>query len=88
MLIPIPAIDLLGGRCVRLAQGDYAQQTVYGDDPVAMALRWQAAGGQRLRALPRRYGANRSRSATSATARRTSTSDAGFCRQRRPFLRH
>ena len=48
MLIPIPAIDLLGGRCVRLAQGDYAQQTVYGDDPVAMALRWQAAGGQRL----------------------------------------
>jgi phosphoribosylformimino-5-aminoimidazole carboxamide ribotide isomerase len=48
MLIPIPAIDLLGGRCVRLSQGDYAQQTVYGDDPVAMALRWQHAGGRRL----------------------------------------
>ncbi|HEY3378439.1 MAG TPA: 1-(5-phosphoribosyl)-5-[(5-phosphoribosylamino)methylideneamino]imidazole-4-carboxamide isomerase [Armatimonadota bacterium] len=48
MLIPIPAIDLLGGHCVRLSQGDYAQQTVYGDDPVAMALRWQHAGGQRL----------------------------------------
>lgn len=48
MLIPIPAIDLLAGRCVRLAQGDYAQETVYGDDPVAMALRWQAAGGRRL----------------------------------------
>lgn len=48
MLIPIPAIDLLGGRCVRLSQGDYAQETVYGDDPVAMALRWQDAGGKRL----------------------------------------
>jgi phosphoribosylformimino-5-aminoimidazole carboxamide ribotide isomerase len=48
MFIPIPAIDLLGGRCVRLAQGDYQQETVYGDDPVAMALRWQHAGGRRL----------------------------------------
>ena len=48
MLIPIPAIDLLGGRCVRLTQGDYDQETVYGDDPVAMALKWQAAGAARL----------------------------------------
>lgn len=48
MLYPIPAIDLLGGRCVRLSQGDYNQETVYGDDPVAMALRWQNAGGRRL----------------------------------------
>lgn len=48
MLIPIPAIDLLGGRCVRLSQGDYNQETVYGDDPVAMALKWQAAGAARL----------------------------------------
>ena len=48
MLIPIPAIDLLGGRCVRLAQGDYARETVYGDDPLAMALRWQQAGARRL----------------------------------------
>jgi len=48
MLLPIPAIDLLEGRCVRLAQGDYARETVYGDDPVAMALRWQQAGGKRL----------------------------------------
>jgi len=48
MLIPIPAIDLLGGRCVRLRQGDYAQETVYGEDPVAMALRWQATGAARL----------------------------------------
>jgi len=48
MLIPIPAIDLLDGRCVRLAQGDYDRETVYGDDPVAMALRWQAEGATRL----------------------------------------
>ena len=33
-----PAIDLRGGRCVRLRQGDYAQETVYGDDPVGQAL--------------------------------------------------
>ena len=32
-----PAIDLLGGRCVRLFQGDYRQETVYADDPAAMA---------------------------------------------------
>lgn len=44
----LPAIDLRGGKCVRLRQGDYAQETVFGDDPVAMALRWEAAGGQRL----------------------------------------
>jgi phosphoribosylformimino-5-aminoimidazole carboxamide ribotide isomerase len=48
MLIPIPAIDILNGRCVRLTQGDYAQETVYGEDPVAMALQWQRAGGLRL----------------------------------------
>jgi phosphoribosylformimino-5-aminoimidazole carboxamide ribotide isomerase len=39
-----PAIDLLGGRCVRLHQGDYAQAEVFSDDPVAVARRWQAAG--------------------------------------------
>jgi len=44
----IPAIDLRDGRCVRLEQGDYARQTVYSDDPVAMALRWQEAGAPRL----------------------------------------
>ncbi|HOF88102.1 MAG TPA: 1-(5-phosphoribosyl)-5-[(5-phosphoribosylamino)methylideneamino]imidazole-4-carboxamide isomerase [Armatimonadota bacterium] len=48
MFIPIPAIDLQGGRCVRLAQGEFDRETVYGDDPVAMALRWQAAGAARL----------------------------------------
>ncbi len=47
-MIVIPAIDLKGGRCVRLFQGDLARETVYGDDPVAMAARWQAEGGQWL----------------------------------------
>jgi phosphoribosylformimino-5-aminoimidazole carboxamide ribotide isomerase len=36
-----PAIDLLGGRCVRLRQGDYGRETVYGDDPVAQARVFQ-----------------------------------------------
>lgn len=44
----IPAIDLRGGRCVRLRQGDFQQETVFSDDPLAMARRWQDQGGQRL----------------------------------------
>jgi phosphoribosylformimino-5-aminoimidazole carboxamide ribotide isomerase len=44
----IPAIDLRGGRCVRLYQGDYGRETVYADDPVAMALHWQSLGAPRL----------------------------------------
>ncbi len=44
----IPAIDLRDGRCVRLVQGDFDQTTVYGDDPVMMAQRWQALGATRL----------------------------------------
>ena len=39
-----PAIDLRGGRCVRLHQGDYGQETVYGDDPVAQAVAFADAG--------------------------------------------
>ncbi|GIW98233.1 MAG: 1-(5-phosphoribosyl)-5-[(5-phosphoribosylamino) methylideneamino] imidazole-4-carboxamide isomerase [Pirellulaceae bacterium] len=39
-----PAIDLLGGKCVRLRQGDYDRQTIFSDDPVAMARRWQECG--------------------------------------------
>jgi phosphoribosylformimino-5-aminoimidazole carboxamide ribotide isomerase len=41
-----PAIDLLGGRVVRLRQGDYADETVYGDDPVAVARGFAAAGAR------------------------------------------
>ncbi|HZR81192.1 MAG TPA: 1-(5-phosphoribosyl)-5-[(5-phosphoribosylamino)methylideneamino]imidazole-4-carboxamide isomerase [Candidatus Binatia bacterium] len=44
----IPAIDLRGGRCVRLVQGDFAAETAYGDDPVAMAERWAGEGATRL----------------------------------------
>jgi phosphoribosylformimino-5-aminoimidazole carboxamide ribotide isomerase len=47
MLI-LPAIDLKGGRCVRLLRGDMAAETVYGDDPVAMGRRWVAEGGEYL----------------------------------------
>lgn len=39
-----PAIDLLGGRCVRLYQGDYDRATTYGDDPAAQASAFVAAG--------------------------------------------
>ncbi len=41
-----PAIDLLGGRCVRLYQGDYDQATTYDDDPVARALGFRDAGAR------------------------------------------
>jgi len=44
----IPAIDLLGGRCVRLAQGDYDRVAVYGDDPAAVAAAFVAAGAPRV----------------------------------------
>ncbi|MHC5539855.1 HisA/HisF-related TIM barrel protein, partial [Singulisphaera rosea] len=44
----IPAIDLRGGCCVRLRQGDYAQETVFGDDPAAMAARWEEEGATRI----------------------------------------
>ncbi len=47
MLI-LPAIDLRGGKCVRLKQGDYAQETVFGDDPTAMARRWVSLGAKAL----------------------------------------
>jgi phosphoribosylformimino-5-aminoimidazole carboxamide ribotide isomerase len=43
-VILYPAIDLRGGRCVRLLQGDYGRETVYGDDPVAQALAFADAG--------------------------------------------
>ncbi len=44
----IPAIDLRNGKCVRLYQGDYEKETVFSDDPVATALRWQFEGARRL----------------------------------------
>ncbi|MBM4462482.1 MAG: 1-(5-phosphoribosyl)-5-[(5-phosphoribosylamino)methylideneamino]imidazole-4-carboxamide isomerase [Chloroflexi bacterium] len=44
----IPAIDLKGGKCVRLYQGDYRQETVFSDDPVGMARHWSSLGALRL----------------------------------------
>lgn len=44
----IPAVDLKGGRCVRLRQGRMDDETVFSDDPVAMALHWQEMGAKRL----------------------------------------
>ena len=43
-----PAIDLRGGKCVRLKQGDYGRETVFGDDPAAMARHWVEQGARRL----------------------------------------
>ena len=43
-----PAIDLRGGKCVRLRQGDYGRETVFGDDPAEMAKKWVEQGAQFL----------------------------------------
>ena len=43
-----PAIDLRGGKCVRLQQGDYGRETVFGDDPAAAARRWVSQGAECL----------------------------------------
>ncbi len=47
----IPAIDLLRGRCVRLLQGDYDRETVFADDPVLLAQRWEELGAPRLHVI-------------------------------------
>jgi phosphoribosylformimino-5-aminoimidazole carboxamide ribotide isomerase len=47
-VLVIPAIDILGGRCVRLRRGDYANPTVYSDDPVDVAAGFAGAGAERI----------------------------------------
>ena len=47
-MLLIPAIDLKDGKCVRLRQGRMDDETVFSDDPVAVAGRWVAAGARRL----------------------------------------
>lgn len=42
----IPAVDIKDGRCVRLLQGEMDRETVFSNDPAAMARRWQAAGAE------------------------------------------
>ncbi|MBI2980368.1 MAG: 1-(5-phosphoribosyl)-5-[(5-phosphoribosylamino)methylideneamino]imidazole-4-carboxamide isomerase [Chloroflexi bacterium] len=44
----IPAIDIRDGNCVRLYQGNYQEETVFSDDPVEVALKWQSLGAPRL----------------------------------------
>lgn len=44
----IPAIDIRGGKCVRLYQGDYGQQTTFADNPVEVALQWKSQGARWL----------------------------------------
>ncbi|MEJ2762147.1 MAG: HisA/HisF-related TIM barrel protein, partial [Gammaproteobacteria bacterium] len=47
-MLLIPAIDLKDGKCVRLRQGRMDDETVFSDDPLAMAERWVSAGARRL----------------------------------------
>lgn len=47
-MLPIPAIDMIEGKCVRLRQGDYAQKTEFSDDPVAVACQWTQQGARRI----------------------------------------
>jgi phosphoribosylformimino-5-aminoimidazole carboxamide ribotide isomerase len=48
MMEIIPAIDIRGGRCVRLYQGDYTQETVFDEDPITAALTWYSQGARWL----------------------------------------
>ncbi|NSW91045.1 MAG: 1-(5-phosphoribosyl)-5-[(5-phosphoribosylamino)methylideneamino]imidazole-4-carboxamide isomerase [Firmicutes bacterium] len=47
-MVIYPAIDILGGRCVRLVQGQFSRETVYSDDPVEIALKWEKMGARYL----------------------------------------
>lgn len=65
----IPAIDIRGGRCARLFKGDYAQETVFDDDPVDAALRWLDMGARRLHVIDL-DGAKDGKRVNAATVRR------------------
>jgi phosphoribosylformimino-5-aminoimidazole carboxamide ribotide isomerase len=73
MLI-IPAIDIRGGKCVRLFQGDYHQETVYGPNPAAMAKKWVSQGARFLHVVDldgAREGVPRNRAAILAIAQKS-----------------
>jgi phosphoribosylformimino-5-aminoimidazole carboxamide ribotide isomerase len=73
MLI-IPAIDIRGGKCVRLFQGDYRKETVYGEDPGAMAEKWVSQGARFLHLIDldgAREGVPRNRVTIQAIARKS-----------------
>lgn len=65
----IPAVDILGGKCVRLYQGDYARETVFDDDPVRVARRWASEGASRIHVVDL-DGAREGRQANAATVAR------------------
>ena len=73
-MILLPAIDLIGGRCVRLAQGDFARETRYSDDPAAAlaAIRRGGARGGASRRSRRRAGARAAPARSVRRARRAS----------------
>lgn len=48
MIEIIPAMDIIGGKCVRLTQGDFSREKIYADDPLETAKRFEAAGLSRL----------------------------------------
>ena len=50
-MIIIPAVDIKDGKCVRLLQGRKDKETVFSDDPVAMARRWQQEGARRIHVI-------------------------------------
>ncbi len=47
----IPAVDIKGGRCVRLYQGDYGKETVFSESPVDVAVQWKNQGAKRLHVI-------------------------------------
>lgn len=47
-MIIYPAVDIRAGKCVRLTQGEFDKQTIYADNPVDMAVKWEQAGAQYL----------------------------------------
>lgn len=47
----IPAVDIKGGKCVRLYQGDYGKETVFSENPVDVAMDWKAQGARRLHVI-------------------------------------
>lgn len=48
MMEVIPAIDIRAGRCVRLLQGDYSKETIFADNPMEMAIKWEGEGAEYL----------------------------------------
>jgi phosphoribosylformimino-5-aminoimidazole carboxamide ribotide isomerase len=77
----LPAIDIRGGRCVRLVQGDYARETVFADDPAAMASRWLREGASAIHIVDldgARDGAVANREAVAGILREAAASGRGI----------